>query len=239
MAPLPGEAPKPGGEDPAAPAMVAAIRQSVEYRLADEDPDFLHSDESRGIRLELDYRKAETILRRNGIDHTIVVFGGTRIPEPRVARDRVTRAEEAVARHPEDPDLARDLRIARRILAKSGHYDTARAFGRLVGEWSRRVGHRLVPMTGGGPGLMEAANRGAHDVGAASVGLNITLPREQFPNPYVTLGLCLRFEYFAIRKLHFLQRARALVVFPGGFGTLDELFETLTLIQSRKIAPCP
>ena len=131
------------------------------------------------------------------------------------------------------------LATAERILAKSHYYDVAREFGRLVGKVANAGRPRVVVMTGGGPGLMEAANRGAFDVGARSIGLNIELPHEQYPNPYVTPDLCFRFHYFALRKLHFLLRAKALVSFPGGYGTLDELFEVLTLIQTRKIKPIP
>ncbi len=141
-----------------------------------------------------------------------------------------------------DPDNAETLvrlATAERILAKSHYYDVAREFGRLVGTDASTAHPRLVVMTGGGPGLMEAANRGAFDAGARSVGLNIELPHEQYPNPYVTPELCFRFHYFALRKLHFLLRARALVSFPGGYGTFDELFEVLTLIQTRKIKPFP
>ena len=141
---------------------------------------------------------------------------------------------------PGDAEFARQLAVARRLAVKSRYYDEARALGRLVGAAaSRATGGRVVVMTGGGPGIMEAANRGACDVDSQTVGLNITLPHEQFPNPYVTPELCFSFHYFAIRKLHFLQRARALIAFPGGFGTLDELFETLTLIQTRKMPAVP
>jgi len=151
----------------------------------------------------------------------------------------VAALEDALSRAPDDMALGRRLAIARRVLEKSRYYDVARDFGRIVGGAEGPEGNRLAIVTGGGPGMMEAANRGARDAGARSVGLNITLPHEQYPNPYLSPGLCFRFRYFAIRKLHFLLRARALVVFPGGFGTLDELFETLTLIQTRKIAPVP
>jgi len=210
------------------------------YRQADEDVDFLQEDDTRGIRLQLDYSKPEALLRKHGIEHTIVVFGSTRIPEPAAARRRVAQLEQALAESPDDTALQRKLDIARRILAKSHYYRVARDFGRLVGDSGNGPGDcRVVLMTGGGPGMMEAANRGAWETGAKTIGLNITLPHEQFPNPYLTPGLCMRFHYFALRKLHFLLRARALVAFPGGYGTLDELFETLTLIQTRKIAPLP
>jgi uncharacterized protein (TIGR00730 family) len=135
-------------------------------------------------------------------------------------------------------DLKQRLGVAERMLAKSHYYEVAREFGRLVGQASLD-GTPVMVMTGGGPGMMEAANRGACDVGAKSVGLNINLPHEQFPNPYITPGLCFRFHYFALRKLHFLLRAKALVAFPGGYGTIDELFEVLTLSQTRKIKPIP
>ncbi len=145
-----------------------------------------------------------------------------------------------VAADPANAELRRRLRIAGRLLAKSRYYEVAREFGRLVGAaGGGPQASGVVILTGGGPGVMEAANRGAFDVGAKSVGLNIDLPYEQYPNPYITPGLCFRFHYFALRKLHFLLRAKALVVFPGGFGTFDELFETLTLVQTRTIKPVP
>ncbi|HKJ61948.1 MAG TPA: TIGR00730 family Rossman fold protein [Hyphomicrobiales bacterium] len=213
--------------------------ESPGYRQADQDIDFLQEDETRGLRLQLDYMKAELHLQEHGIGHTIVVYGSTRIPEPRAARRHVEDLEAALAVTPDDTELQKRLAIAKRILAKSKYYDVAREFGRLVGKADGPHGQRVVIMTGGGPGIMEAANRGAYDTGARSVGLNITLPHEQFPNPYITADLCFQFHYFALRKLHFLKRARALVAFPGGYGTFDELFETLTLIQTRKIPPLP
>ena len=149
------------------------------------------------------------------------------------------RAEELQA-DPENSELKARLAVAQRLLETSKYYDMAREFGRIVGCCGDQARDgRIVVMTGGGPGIMEAANRGAADVGARSVGLNITLPHEQYPNPYITPELCLRFHYFAVRKLHFVLRARALVVFPGGFGTMDELFEILSLSQTRKMAPVP
>ncbi|MGC9420358.1 MAG: TIGR00730 family Rossman fold protein [Rhodovulum sp.] len=236
---LPWQRPKPEHEDARAPALVKAILDSPEYRQADEDVDFLAHDETRGLRLQLDYLKAETLLAAHGVAHSIVVFGSTRVPEPKAARQAVADLEAEMARAPGDAALERRLAIARRIEAKSRYYEVAQEFGRLVGRAEGATGNRPVVVTGGGPGMMEAANRGAHDAGARTVGLNISLPHEQYPNPYLTPGLCFRFHYFAVRKLHFLLRARALVVFPGGFGTLDELFETLTLIQTRMIAPLP
>jgi uncharacterized protein (TIGR00730 family) len=238
--PLPGHRPKPAEDDPLAAAALERIFASPTYREADQDPGFMHTDVARGVRLQLDYLKTHSVLEQRGIAHTIVVFGGTRIHEPRAAAREAERWSLALAADPRDAGLQRRLRIARRVCDKSRYYDIARAFGRIVGEAGpKALGGPLVVMTGGGPGIMEAANRGAHDAGAESIGLNITLPKEQFPNPYVTPELCFRFHYFSMRKLHFLSRARALVAFPGGYGTLDELFEVLALAQTRKIPPVP
>jgi uncharacterized protein (TIGR00730 family) len=238
--PLPWHRPKETHEDPEALLRVETILASPSYRRADQDVDFLGRDEVRSSRLELDYLKPELFMREYGIEQTIVVFGSTRIPEPAEARRRLKATRLAHEEDPSNPELERRFKVARQIAAKSKYYDVAREFGSLVG----RAGAgpedcRLLTMTGGGPGIMEAANRGAFDVDAKSIGLNITLPHEQFPNPYISPELCFSLRYFAIRKLHFLMRARGLVVFPGGFGTLDELFETLTLIQTRKIRPLP
>ncbi|MGC2415255.1 MAG: LOG family protein [Stellaceae bacterium] len=237
---LPEQRPKPRSEDPDAPAKIKAIIEDPSYRAADEDPDFLRRADMRGIRLMLDYIKPQTLLAEHDVAHTIVVFGSTRIPEPAVARRHCDALATGLASHPEDIALNRRLEIARRVLAKSHYYDIAREFGRLVGVCGdKAIGGRIMVMTGGGPGIMEAANRGALDAGAESIGLNITLPQEQYPNPYVSPELCFSFHYFAMRKLHFLMRARALVAFPGGYGTMDELFEVLTLAQTRKIGPVP
>src|SRR5437763_4086348 len=227
--PLPEHRPKPGSEDPQAPAALKAIIDSPSYRQADQDVDFLRREDMRGLRLMLDYHKPQTLLIEQDVAHTIVVFGSTRIPEPAAAQREVDRLSHALAARPDDARLRSRLNTARRILAKSRYYDIARDFGRLVGECGdKAIGGRIMVMTGGGPGIMEAANRGAQDAGAKSIGLNITLPHEQYPNPYVSPDLCFRFRYFAMRKLHFLLRARALVAFPGGYGTIDELFEVLT-----------
>jgi uncharacterized protein (TIGR00730 family) len=238
--PLPWQKPKPSREDAEAPTKVERILQSASYRRADEDTEFLNSEETRGVRLQIDYLKPQILLDRHGVEHTIVVFGGTRILEPAAAAQDVETLQRALRERPADGELAGRLARAERILAKSHYYEVAREFGRLVAEAGEGPEDcRIVVMTGGGPGVMEAANRGAHDTGAKTVGLNIDLPHEQYPNPYVTPELCFRFHYFALRKLHFLLRAKALVAFPGGLGTFDELFETLTLIQTRKIEPIP
>ncbi len=238
--PLPWQRPKDVEDDAGAPARLQAILTSPSYCEADGDVDFLQLEETRGVRLQIDYAKPEMLLRKHGITHTIVVFGSTRITEPAAAQRALDARRADCAAHPGDPEQQRRLRIAERILAKSRYYDVAREFGQLVARADRGDhGSHLVVLTGGGPGIMEAANRGAFDAGAKSVGLNIRLPHEQYPNPYITPDLCMRFHYFALRKLHFLLRARALVAFPGGYGTMDELFETLTLVQTRKIRPVP
>jgi len=236
--PLPWRHPKPPQEDPDALRRIESILRSPGYRLAEQDADLLARDEARGVRLQLEYLKPELLFEAHAIDHTIVVFGSTRICEPAAARRRVEALRQAQATDPNNRELARACAIAERVVANSCYYEIAREFGQLVATAGRK-GLCLVIMTGGGPGIMEAANRGAFDLDAQSAGLNITLPHEQFPNPYVTPDLCLRFHYFALRKLHFVMRAKALVAFPGGYGTFDELFEVLTLVQTRKIKPLP
>ena len=238
--PLPWQSPKSSDEDPECPDKLQAILNSPSYVPAIEDIDFLNGDETRGVRLQLDYLKPDRLLKQHGIKHSIVVFGSTRIVEPAAAQQKVERLREALLAEPNDKELQRRLFVAERILAKSHYYDVARQFSQLVAKsGDDPLDSRLVVMTGGGPGMMEAANRGAHDAGSKTVGLNITLPHEQYPNPYITPELCFQFHYFSLRKLHFVLRARALVAFPGGYGTFDELFETLTLIQTRKIKPIP
>ncbi|HEX4826550.1 MAG TPA: TIGR00730 family Rossman fold protein [Candidatus Polarisedimenticolaceae bacterium] len=199
-----------------------------------EDLEFLRRDELRPTRLMLEHLKPELFLRSAGIRSTIVVFGSARIIEPALAAARLDETKRLRDRRPGDPASERLVRIAERLVLSSKYYETAREFGKIVSTESDHV-----VMTGGGPGVMEATNRGARDAGAKSVGLNIELPHEQSPNPYITRGLSFNFHYFAMRKMHFMLRAKALVAFPGGFGTMDELFEALTLVQTGKVAHLP
>ncbi len=217
-----------------------AILESPSYILAEEDTALLKRDELRPVRLQLELFKPDLVFREHNIHSTIVIFGGTRVLEKHRAQERVEDLEAEVRNSPGDEELERRLRIARRVLAKSRYYDEARELARIISGSLQRTGKRhLVVVTGGGPGVMEAANRGAFDAGAKSIGLNITIPHEQVPNPYITPELCFKFHYFALRKMHFLMRAKGLVAFPGGFGTMDELFETLTLLQTGTIRPVP
>ena len=188
------------------------------YRLAFADPDFLCRDELRPMRLQLELLKPEMALTEAGIDSTVVLFGGARIPDPAFKDEARTKT-------------LGDL---------SKYYDEARRFAQICTEESQKAGGKdYVVCTGGGPGVMEAGNRGAEDVGGQSISLNIVLPHEQSPNQYATPELCFNFHYFAIRKMHFLMRAKAIAAFPGGFGTMDELFEALTLIQTKRMEPMP
>ena len=207
-------------EDKAAAGQVpdTAQTRSPSYRLAFSDEDFLTRDELRPVRLQLELLKPQMLMDEAGIESTIVLFGGARIPEPAQAQGARTKT----------------------LAGLSKYYDEARRFAKAVTERSLEGGGREdVIVTGGGPGVMEAGNRGAAEAGGRSVGLNIVLPHEQAPNPYVTPELAFNFHYFAIRKMHFLMRANAICVFPGGFGTLDEMFETLTLIQTGRMARVP
>lgn len=188
------------------------------YRLAFADPDFMTREELRPVRLQLELLKPQLILDERGINSTVVLFGGARIPDP---------VHKAMAATPALAELTR-------------YYDEARRFAKAITERSlQSYGREDVIVTGGGPGVMEAGNRGAADAGGQSIGLNIVLPHEQAPNPYVTPDLSFNFHYFAIRKMHFLMRAKAICIFPGGFGTLDEMFESLTLMQTGRMKKVP
>ena len=196
------------------------------YRLAFTDTEFLLREELRPVRMQLELLKPEMVQSELGIESTIVIFGSARILPPEVAEARLAQARAAG----DDPLVRR----AEAAMLMSQYYDEARRFAGLVTERSRTLDTPIYVVTGGGPGIMEAGNRGAHEVGGKSIGLNIVLPHEQEPNAYITPELCFQFHYFALRKMHFVMRSIALVCFPGGFGTLDELFETMTLIQTGK-----
>ena len=200
------------------------------YKLAFQDMDFLLREDLRPVRFQLELLKPELILEEAKIASTFVIYGSARIPEPEKARALLALASDDEARL-----------IAESLVAKSRYYDESRKLAQMVSNFPLdEAGMRhFVVCSGGGPSIMEAANRGAQDVGAESIGLNIVLPHEQAPNPYVTPSLSMQFHYFALRKMHFLLHARALAAFPGGFGTFDELFELLTLIQTGKIKPIP
>jgi uncharacterized protein (TIGR00730 family) len=203
------------------------------YRLAFADPEFLLRRETRGIRFQLEMLKPDLDQSAQGIENTIVVFGSARFPAPETAHAALLTAQAS--------GDAQALAVAQRGMRNAQHYDQARLFARQVAAHSAGCANdqRMFICTGGGPGIMEAANRGAHELGAPTVGLSIALPREESHNPYVTPSLSFKFHYFALRKMHFMMRAKALVAFPGGFGTLDELFEIITLVQTRKAAPVP
>lgn len=217
------------------PRHLSGNDRSSSYIPADKDAEFLQRDELRPIRIGLELLKPELIQREEHITSTIVVFGSARLQEPAAVKQALRLAEEQAAQAPDDRLRRQQVVIAKHRLELAKYYDVAREFARLVSSTCQVDGRcDYVIVTGGGPGIMEAANRGAADVNAKSIGLNITLPHEQHPNPYITPTLNFQFRYFAIRKMHFLIRAKALVAFPGGFGTLDELFETLTLLQTGK-----
>jgi uncharacterized protein (TIGR00730 family) len=207
--------------------------QADAYRLAFADPEFLLRRETRGLRMQLEMLKPELEMQKLGIENTVVVFGSARFPAP---EDALKAQATAVA----SGDVTAIAKAAQDV-NNAKYYDLARQFSRLVAGYGARKPEkdRLYICTGGGPGIMEAANRGAHDIGALTVGLNIALPHEQNGNPYVSPSLNFKFHYFALRKMHFMMRAKALVAFPGGMGTLDELFEVLTLVQTRKVKPVP
>ena len=210
--------------------------QGPAHRLAFEDLEFLAKDDLRPLRLQLELLKPEWYLRQEHIRSTIVVFGSARILPPEVAEKRVNELRTAARGKRSESELA----FARRQQAYSRFYEEARQFSAIVSRRFQQEGRLdFVVVTGGGPGIMEAANRGADDVAGRSIGFNITLPHEQGPNPFISPELSFQFHYFAIRKMHFLLRAKALVAFPGGYGTMDEVFEVLTLVQTEKVARIP
>lgn len=218
---------------------ISNLENSSAYRLAFADNDFLTQDNLRHIRLQLEYLKPQQVLEQHNINATIVVFGSARFLSPEQATLLLKNAQQAVAENNNNQNQ-QAVKYAQAQVKRSRYYTAAQRFSYLVAEHSCKYQDcALTIISGGGPGIMEAANRGAMEAGGESIGLNIVLPREQQPNQYITPKFCFQFHYFAIRKMHFLQRARALVAFPGGFGTLDELFETLALIQTKKAKRVP
>ena len=214
--------------------------QSDSYRLAFDDLDFISRDEMRPVRMMLELSKPELILAEHNIRSSVAIFGSARTLAAEIAVARARSAERFVAENPDDQEAQQKLREANQDLQHSNWYQQARELAKLITSESMRGDIRTLHIvTGGGPGIMEAANRGASDADGKSVGLNIVLPKEQKPNPYITPELCFRFHYFAMRKLHFLLRSKAIVIFPGGYGTLDELFEVLTLVQTGSIKSIP
>jgi len=226
--------------DPERAENIDRILRSPSYRVAYKDIEFLASPALRPARMELELLKPELAFKRERIRSTIVVFGGTRIAHPAEAEKKLERARARLADTPDDRRRQREVTRAERLAAKAHYYELTREFTRLVSSTCQAEGENdYVVVTGGGPGIMEAGNRGAYESGMKSIGLNIRLPHEQRPNPYITPELCFQFHYFAMRKMHFLLRAKALVAFPGGFGTLDELFDALTLRQTGRLQHIP
>ena len=220
--------------------LLRAILKSPTYARAYQDTKFLAREELRPIRLELELLKPEMQLTELDIRSTIIVFGSARIKSASDARKNIRGLTDLLRKSPSSRSLRLKLAAAKGLLERAVYHDEARKFAALVTRSCQGDSLRdYVIVTGGGPGIMEAANRGAYEAGGKSIGLNITLPHEQVPNPYITPELCFRFHYFALRKMHFLMRAKAMVAFPGGFGTFDELFETLTLVQTSKKHPFP
>jgi len=216
-----------------------AILRSPSYRLAQDDHALLERTEMRGVRMLLELGKPELAFQEDNIESTVIVFGGTQIIERNASERRLSEARRNQTIDAENPRLIREVQRNERLVELSHFYDDARQFARLVSIDNQCDEKRsYVVVTGGGPGIMEAANRGAFDVGCKSIGLNIKLPGEQ-PNPFITPELCFQFKYFALRKFHFILRSIGAVLFPGGFGTLDEMFQTLTLRQTHRMQPIP
>lgn len=211
------------------------------YKLAVDDRDFLESDACRGIRLQLEYLKPEEAMREKRVVSTVVIFGSARICSEADALKALDEARQKLAESPDDPAARKELKQAEQMLANSKYYAMAREFAGIVTTYDQNSsdGYQLVVITGGGPGIMEAGNRGASEMGGLTIGLNIRLPFEQHHNPYITEDLNLQFHYFAMRKMHFMKRAAVLACFPGGFGTMDELFEALTLVQTGIVPRIP
>ncbi len=217
-----------------------AILRSPSYRLAQDDHALLERTEMRGVRMLLELGKPELAFQEDNIESTVIVFGGTQIIERNASERRLSEARRNQTIDAENPRLIREVQRNERLVELSHFYDDARQFARLVSIDNQCDEKRsYVVVTGGGPGIMEAANRGAFDVGCKSIGLNIKLPGEQQPNPFITPELCFQFKYFALRKFHFILRSIGAVLFPGGFGTLDEMFQTLTLRQTHRMQPIP
>ncbi len=229
--------------EPTQEELAAHLQQIVEspsYRLAYRDSDFLGRVDSRPLRLQMELLKPELLLQENGVTSMVVCFGGTQVMSKVDAEGLLDQASKKLACDPENQELLREVTVAKAKVKKSRYYEDCRTFAQIVSTRSKTdVQQDFLVCTGGGPGIMEAGNRGAYEVGARSVGLNITLPFEQVPNSYVTPELCFQFNYFALRKMHFLFRAMAIVCFPGGFGTLDELFTALTLRQTLRMQAIP
>jgi len=209
------------------------IISSNNYQLAHEDRELLNSDEKRGVRMLLEINKPEKILEEQNILSTIIVFGGASLTDKSSINNRLELAKNSLTKDPSSSDLQREITRLKNLQSISHYYDSAREFAKIVSRQNQKEHcNSHVIVTGGGPGIMEAANRGAFDADCKSIGLNISLPNEQHPNAYITPGLCFKFNYFALRKFHFVMRSVAAVFFPGGFGTFDELFELLTLRQT-------
>ena len=216
------------------------IMNHPSYEIAYRDLDFIGREDLRPLRLQMELLKAEKFMETAGIKSSVVVFGGTQVDPKDKAEARMEEAKEALAADPDDEEAQRQMVRAENVLKKSRYYEECREFARIVTEYNKnhRDGEFFIK-TGGGPGIMEAGNRGAFEAGGKSMALNIILPFEQRPNSYITPGLCFQFNYFALRKMHFLLRAKAIVCFPGGFGTLDELFTALTLRQTGRMQDVP